>query len=60
MTAVATVCTWHPACPGTGTHRMERKGRAVSLIEFVCDSHVQSAEDEGYVLAAETAVGEKP
>lgn len=38
---------------------MERKGRAVSLIEFVCDSHVQSAEDEGYVLAAETTVGER-
>lgn len=44
-------CTWDSTCPHEGARRMERRVvGAVSLVEFVCDEHVASAEAHGYAL----------
>jgi hypothetical protein len=43
-----TPCTWSPDCPGDGTHRMERSDLRGGSVEFVCDEHVQTAQDQGY------------
>jgi hypothetical protein len=52
--ATTTPCTWAPDCPGQGTHRMERRGGVVSLVEFVCAAHVEAAEASGYILTTTT------
>lgn len=54
MSGTTTIpCTWAPDCPGEATHRMERRGGVVSLVEFVCPTHVEAAESSGYILTAE-------